>query len=491
MYLEHFGLSEAPFNITPDPRFFYPSVTCKDAFRGISKGITEGQGLIVLTGESGTGKTSVLRKVQEQCEPNIRTLMISNSRQNFSGLLRLLLARFGLSQSPPEVGAMRQELTSRFVQQLESDQITVLLIDEAQDLDLTTLVEIKSLAELKSATKSSLQIVLAGRPELISKLETPELQSMKERVNLWYRLEPLTKAEVGPYINHRLARAGYQGNGLFLPEAIERIALCSGGIPISINIMCDNALLAAYTATKQVSAATVDQVSRELQLAEDTEPREIHGNFSRSPVVAALILLFMATTGVVFYSTRSEGERRNLSTLATASQQAYDRTNAGIPQWIPEQAGKTPETPVPSRIDNWSEPQTNHAGNALVFVHSSQTRDRAILKGIGDALRADGYKVPEARFVRVRTQGDVRFFFMRDRRDAERVKSLVESELGRRGYPISLKLLERDGRKFEFAAPGNIEVWLPPLGSSSAKSSRSYVRTYTPANRDLEKFGTD
>ena len=103
----------------------------------------------------------------------------------------------------------------------------------------------------------------------------------------------------------------------------------------------------------------------------------------------------------------------------------------------------------------------------------------------------NGYKVPEIRFVRGRTQGDVRFFFIRDRRQAERVKSLVESELSRRGYPISLKLLERDGRKFESAAPRKLEVWLPPLGRSSAQAARSYARTYSPADRDLEKFGTD
>jgi general secretion pathway protein A len=544
MYNEHFGFTESPFNVTSDPRFFYSNRVYQEAFTGLRWGIKLRRGLIVMTGESGTGKTTLLKLVAEGFEPSIHTALISSHHRNFAQMLRRILVNFGLPNPPNNRLIMLEKIRSYLTEEFKENRIVGVLLDEAQDMDVRTLKELELLLDLDIDSQKLLQIVLLGSPELETKLLYPELRSIKQRVALWCRLAPLKSHEVAPYIDHRVMRAGHQGRNLFAPDAIDQIALFSKGIPRLINIICDNALLAAYRAgRKSVSPEMIQKVACDLRLTHESEPKAERlqigkGSFhssepnkkdfkARNPVatnnmtvdeegqwcfeefplgmkkpkqvhraknvgllkIASFLAIFvLAGSAAVLYFERSELSLSKNSDIVGVPQQVSERANEKpAPEVLERKSfGDTSPVQVPMPRDAFVEqeskplpqktvqaPQkaslarlkTDEVG-AKVFLHTSKEGDRFILEEIGATLRVKGYTIPETRLSSSRTQGDVRFFFSQDRRDAESVKSIVESELGRLGYRISLEVLERDGRKFQFAAPGKIEVWIPPLPKS-------------------------
>ena len=194
--------------------------------------------------------------------------------------------------------------------------------------------------------------------------------------------------------------------------------------------------------------------------------------FSWTPLAAIGVILFLTATVLMLYTERREITAEKSYEVTGASQEKNQQTDI-IREEVREQTS-VDET-LPARLANSQDPlraQINNRGKAIVYFHTSENRDRSMLSEIGEALRTQGYAIPETRLARGRTDGDVRFFFANDRRHAEMVKSVVESELGRRGYHMSLKVFSRDGRKFEFAAPGKIELWLPPLSRFQSKPSQ-------------------
>ena len=274
MYNEHFGFTESPFNVTSDPRFFYSNRLYQEAFTGLRWGIKLRRGLIVMTGEAGTGKTTLLRMVTEKFESNVHTALILNHISDFTELLRLMSVDFGLTNFPDDRLAMMQELRGYLTEQFQESRIVSALFDEAQEFDLRTLKELELLLNFETDNEKLLQVVLVGSPELETKLEQPELRSLRRRIALWCRLAPLKSHELAPYLDHRAMRAGYRGKDLFAPDAVEQITLFSKGIPRLINIICDNALLAAYQAgQKSISPGIVQKVSHDLRLRKESEQR--------------------------------------------------------------------------------------------------------------------------------------------------------------------------------------------------------------------------
>ena len=267
VYDKHFGFSDLPFSITPNPRFVYDNPFYREAFATLRYGIEARKGFIVVTGEVGTGKTTLLRAVMHNLESTVHTAFIFNPRLSFSQLLRSILNDLGISESSQDRLTLITKLNNYLLEQLKKDHIVAILIDEAQDLSDDLLEEIRLLSNLETDSGRLIQIVLMGQPELEQRLDQPHLRQLKQRIVLRCRLSPLPKSEVSSYINYRLKTAGYQGKEIFEAKAVEKIGLNSQGIPRIINVICDNALLIAYASSKRkVSAEMVEEVARDLQL---------------------------------------------------------------------------------------------------------------------------------------------------------------------------------------------------------------------------------
>ena len=274
MYATHFGLVESPFSITPDPRFSYTNSLYREAFATLRYGIEARKGFIVITGEAGTGKTTLLRRLMRSAEATVHTAFVFNTHLSFTELLRLVLNDLGVPSCADDKLTLIAHLNDYLVEQLEKAHTVALLVDEAQDLSNEMLEELRLLSNLETDRAKLIQIVLMGQPELERKLDQPELRQLKQRVAIRCRLAPLKSNEVAPYIQSRLQTVGYNGEALFELEAVQNIALYSKGIPRLINVICDNALLIAYATSKsKVSAKMIDEVARDLQL---TEPSQIN-----------------------------------------------------------------------------------------------------------------------------------------------------------------------------------------------------------------------
>ena len=272
MYGKHFGLVELPFSVTPDPRFSYINSDYREAFATLRYGIETRKGFIVITGEAGTGKTTLLRRLMQTVEATVHTAFIFNTHLSFTELLRLVLNELGVANSARDKQTLMAQLNDYLIDQLHKDHIVSLLVDEAQNLSDDMLEDLRLLSNLETDRAKLIQIVLMGQPELERKLEQPKLRQLKQRVAVRSRLAPLRSDEVAPYINSRLQTVGYKGKELFDTGSIEKIAQYSKGIPRLINAICDNALLIAYATSQiKISAKIVDEVARDLQLMESSQ----------------------------------------------------------------------------------------------------------------------------------------------------------------------------------------------------------------------------
>ncbi|HET9227270.1 MAG TPA: AAA family ATPase [Thermoanaerobaculia bacterium] len=245
MYNEFYGFQEAPFNITPDPRFLFFSDRHREAYNHILFGLRERKGFIQITGEVGAGKTTVCRALLEDLGPNYRTALILNPFLTGDQLLRTILIELGLEPSDDRVTAL-QRLNQYLLDQLAEGNDVVLLIDEAQDLSPDLLEQIRLLSNLETDQRKLLQIVLLGQPELREKLDDPSLRQLRQRITVRYHLAPLDRREMERYIQHRLQVVGANGRPGFSRWALGSIYRYSGGVPRLVNAVCDKALLCGY-----------------------------------------------------------------------------------------------------------------------------------------------------------------------------------------------------------------------------------------------------
>jgi type II secretory pathway predicted ATPase ExeA len=267
MYNKYFEFVESPFSVTPDPRFFYTNPLYQEALAILHYGIEAKKGFIVISGEVGTGKTTLLRKLLRNLAGTIHSVFIFNTHIDFTGLLQLILRDLGLATQEKDKLTMIEELNHYLIEQVNKGHIVSVLIDEAQNLSIEALEGLRLLSNLETDKEKLLQIVLMGQPELERKLDQPNLRQLKQRVALHCQLAPLKEKEVGPYIDFRLRAAGYGGEDLFDPGAVEQIAFYSTGIPRLINIICDNALLNVYgTSQKRVAKEMINEVAHDLRL---------------------------------------------------------------------------------------------------------------------------------------------------------------------------------------------------------------------------------
>jgi type II secretory pathway predicted ATPase ExeA len=270
MYNSYFGFSVSPFTVTPDPNFFYSNPVYQEAYATLQYGIEAKKGFLVITGEVGTGKTTLLRKLMHNLAGTIETVFIFNTYLNFTELLQVILYDLNPTPKEPDKVKLLQELNDYLIMQLKQSRIVSVLVDEAQNLSDEALEGLRLLSNLETDQEKLIQIVLMGQPELQERLDQPSLRQLKQRVALQCRLIPLRNDEVGPYIDFRLRAAGYKGKELFNPEAVRQITSYSKGIPRLVNIICDNGLLCAYARSqKTVSAQMIDEVARDLRLGSE------------------------------------------------------------------------------------------------------------------------------------------------------------------------------------------------------------------------------
>ncbi len=267
MYREHFGLRGKPFSIAPDPRFLYMSQRHREALAHLLYGIGEGGGFVQLTGEVGTGKTTVCRCLLEQLPDNVDVALILNPKLTAIELVASICDELHI-QYPPDVGSLKSlidALNQHLLATHGGGRRTVLIIDEAQNLSTEVLEQIRLLTNLETSTDKLLQIILIGQPELGDLLGLHEMRQLAQRITARYHLGALTRQETKNYINHRLRICG-GGGQLFAPRATNEVYRFSAGIPRLINILCDRALLGAYTENKsRVEIRTVRRAANEIK----------------------------------------------------------------------------------------------------------------------------------------------------------------------------------------------------------------------------------
>ena len=265
MYEQYYGLSEKPFGLTPDTEFFYQSVTHAEALNVLLVAIRGGDGFIKVTGEVGTGKTLICRKLLDALDDEYETVYIPNPYMNCAALLQAVAREMGLdSGADNTLAAINQHL----IDNARQHRATVILLDEAQSLPEESLEAIRLLSNLETGKQKLVQIILFGQPELDQRLAQSSIRQLQQRIMHAYQLQPLNRSSIGSYLQHRVKSAGYRGPELFDPGAQRRLYKLSQGIPRVINVLCNKAMMLSYASgefyinSKHIEAAAADSQFR-------------------------------------------------------------------------------------------------------------------------------------------------------------------------------------------------------------------------------------
>lgn len=325
MYLEFFGLKEKPFSLTPDPKFFFQSETHKTNLDLALYGIKAREGFLVITGAIGTGKTTICRTILGRMEKT-HSALILNPFLSEEELLESILHDFGIMEKGAQK-LTKQEMIDRLNQFLldtsKAGENALIIIDEAQNLPLPVLEQIRILSNLETDKEKLLQIILVGQLGLLRLLKSPQLKQLDQRISVKCQLSPLKKEEVQRYIEYRLMVAGSAGGITFSPESLELIYEYSMGIPRLINLICDRALLGAYTLqSTSIEKETVEKAIENLKLEKKESKMKMPGftSFASSrvsmPVLIAGIVIAVAAIGFLIFQNvqglRAKSAKRTL-----------------------------------------------------------------------------------------------------------------------------------------------------------------------------------
>lgn len=274
MYIEYYGLLRPPFEMTPDPSFLHLGEAHREGLATLVYGVNSGKGFVMLTGEVGTGKTTLLHALLGQLDAQTQSAYIFNPRLNPLDFFRLLFEELEIEAQGRTKAEYLLTLNEYLIDRLGKDQKTLLIVDEAQNLSAEMLEEIRLLSNLETPRSKLIQIMLVGQPELKDMLRRPDLRQLRQRIALAHHLRPFNENEMADYVESRLVKAGYTGKRLFRKAALKELYRVTGGTPRLINSVCDSALLLGFAQQK----ATIDQsIIREV--AEDLEL----GDFASNP----------------------------------------------------------------------------------------------------------------------------------------------------------------------------------------------------------------
>lgn len=368
MYLDFFRLEREPFHITPDPFFFYLSPSHKEAFASLIYGLKKRKGFVAVIGEIGLGKTTVLRTFlqHKSLKDKIKTIFVFNSNISFKGLLKVIYSELGYplptpeqtssthprsqtGKDPDEIFDLVQGLHEILINEYQAGNNLVLVIDEAQNMPVSTLENLRMLSNLETAKDKLLQIFLIGQPELKATLERPELRQLKQRIAIWVTLSPLSHGESIDYINFRLKKAGLRGDNPFTTQALQKIAAYCQGTPRKLNILCDNALISAFGGgQKKVSLKIVNAAIADL------ESKALHRQGSTIIRAAVITLLAVILTLVLVQPVSHPLIPRSISLTPQGQRPAVDLPDNALQ----DQSSASPLPPLtnqPSKPDSGSD----------------------------------------------------------------------------------------------------------------------------------------
>ena len=271
MYRSFFGLRVLPFGASPDPRFLYMMPRIREALACLQYGIAARKGFVVMTGEVGTGKTTLLKTVLSSfTKDRVSTAFVFNPRLDVLDFLEFVLTDFGIPPKARTKSGMLLQLNRWLIERFRNQELCAIVVDEAQNLSWELLEEIRLLTNLETSSEKLVQIVLSGQPELEEKLRNPSVRQLRQRISMWCKTYPLSSEETQAYIAERLRIAGAR-QPVLLPEAVQLVYRYSKGIPRLINLICEHAMISAYVEQiKPIPARIVESVSTELDL--DDQP---------------------------------------------------------------------------------------------------------------------------------------------------------------------------------------------------------------------------
>lgn len=286
MYHSFYGLQESPFNVNPDPRYLYRTKQVEEAMAGLVYGIQGRKGFLTLTGEVGTGKTTLVNGLLDWLRnKQIKSAFLFNSRMNSSQLFDFILAEFEISCESRSKSHQLMRLNQWLLEQYRAGETAVLIIDEAQNLTYPVLEEIRLLTNLETASDKLIQIVLSGQQELEEKLKLPQLRQLRQRITVRCKTSALTQEQTHEYIAGRLRIAGANGTVIFSEKAMDTAHKYAHGIPRVLNLLCEHALINGYVEQQRpIQPEVVEEVARDFQL-DEVEPIATPGSLAISQEV--------------------------------------------------------------------------------------------------------------------------------------------------------------------------------------------------------------
>ncbi|MDP6980021.1 MAG: AAA family ATPase [Myxococcota bacterium] len=297
MYTAFYGLHEKPFSLSPNPRYLFFAQGHREALAHLRYGIEEGEGFIAVTGEVGTGKSTLCRALIESLGPATEVAFLFNPPRSATELLHAIAMEFGLQPAGHQRHALNDQLNRFLLERRQQGKRVLLIIDEAQNLDVHVLEEIRLLSNLETASSKLIQIILLGQPELDRKLDSTELRQLRQRISVRWFLTPLSREETEAYVVHRLEVAAGGPRPIFDPSALRELHKRSGGVPRRVNLLADRALLAGYGADARVlDASFIRRAAAEVDGIAAGPPRpwtNWRDRFERAPRVAVATALFL------------------------------------------------------------------------------------------------------------------------------------------------------------------------------------------------------
>ena len=274
MYCEHFGLMRRPFELTPDPGFLYMGEAHREGLATLIYAVDSGKGFVLLTGEVGTGKTTLLHALLSRLDEKTASAFLFNPRLEPLDFFRVLFEELGIEEACSSKAEYLLALNRFLIERLQQGLQTLLIVDEAQNLSPEMLEEIRLLSNLETPTSKLIQIMLVGQPELADVLSRPELRQLRQRIALRHRLVPFDEAETTRYVHERLVKAGSADGGLFDKAALRAVYRYTGGTPRLINSLCDSALLLGFSRQeKRIGEDEIEEAAYEL----DLQPKDEEG----------------------------------------------------------------------------------------------------------------------------------------------------------------------------------------------------------------------
>ena len=345
MYLEHFNLTERPFSITPDPRFLYMSARHREALAHLLYGLGDGGGFVQLTGEVGTGKTTICRCLLEQIPENVDLAVVLNPKVTSIELIATVCDELGVSYDADNVTVklLTDVLNRYLLDAYARGRHTVLIIDEAQNLSTDVLEQVRLLTNLETATQKLLQIILIGQPELRTLLARDDMRQLAQRVTARYHLEPISRDETSAYIKHRLQICG-SSQPVFNKRAVDKIQQLSGGIPRLINVLSDRSMLGAYVEGKtQVDVKVVKKAASEVLAVDSNEKMRR----SRLPLLLGALALLLVIAVSAWYqpwkhlegeTVTADAEKDKPAGVSVADSSTAEVAATELPQAVEEAA---------------------------------------------------------------------------------------------------------------------------------------------------------